>query len=146
MGKEGEKESAERKFPFYGFQSFIPPQKSGLMGLGEKTMSSELWLCICALLWCCPSRMTGPWWGHPQHCHLEPRVAEGGWLGNQGLGKERSRRSLVGMDLEHPYSWVPRVPTQAPAPPTSRALAATAWPVPVSSCPSKHKPQPPSQP
>lgn len=36
MGKAGEKESTERKFPFYSFQLFVPPQKSGLMGLGEK--------------------------------------------------------------------------------------------------------------
>lgn len=46
MGKEGEKESRERKLPFPSFWVFIPWQKSVLTG--RKAMPLELWLSGCA--------------------------------------------------------------------------------------------------
>lgn len=73
MGKDGEKESTERKLPFYSFLLLVPPRKPGLMGLGRKMMSLELWLCICPLPWSCRGRMAGT--------HQGP-------LAMQGQGKE----------------------------------------------------------
>lgn len=86
---EGEKESPERKLPFYTFQLVVPPQKSGPMGLGRKTVSAESRLCICPLPWCHPSRMGGTRRGRPRRSHPEPRAwgwrREGG-RANKGGG------------------------------------------------------------
>lgn len=66
---------------------------------------------------------------------LPPRAwgwrREGG-RGSSGRARRRSRRSLVGMDPEHPYSpartWPP-VPTQGPASPAPRVVAAPGVPL-----------------
>ena len=159
MGKEGEKESTERKLPFYSFQLLVPPRKSSLMGLGRKTMSLELWLCICPLRWCCPGRMAGTQHGRLRCCRPEPRAwrwrREGGQA-SRGRARRSSRRSLVGMEPEPPHSQAHMLPSAHGAcpgastsrfqgtgsdRPASRMLAAL-----VSSYPVKYRPQPPSQP
>lgn len=89
MGKEGEKESRERKLPFPSFWVFIPWQKSVL----TRKKSSAIRV---VALWLCSGWTLGTWWGSA--AVLSP----GWWQSSRSRVRRWFGSSLVGMELQTP--------------------------------------------